>query len=95
MNTTPLNDLEMFDLLQAAYPEKFTDDNDDTWNAAQQFADEISGWDDIADLLGRVTMLSMPMKSELTEHTSHCLGHIIIKGNHIQMIAAVRRDIKT
>jgi hypothetical protein len=92
MNAKPLDDLEMFELLRAAYPEKFADDEDKTWEAAQQFADEISGWEDVADLLGRVVMLTMPMESGMTKRLSHCLGAVAIKDGSAQMIAAVRRD---
>ena len=35
MKAKPLDDLEMFELLQAAYPEKFPDDEDETWEAAE------------------------------------------------------------
>lgn len=93
MKAKPLDDLEMFDLLQAAYPEKFADDNDDTWEAAQQFAEELSGWDAVADLLGRVAMLTMPMESGMTKRFSHCLGKVTIKDGSAQMMAAVRRDV--
>lgn len=93
MKAKPLDDLEMFDLLQAAYPEKFCGDDDDTWEAAQQFADEISGWDAVADLLGRVAMLTMPMESGMTKRFSHCLGKVTIKDGAAQMMAAVRRDV--
>jgi uncharacterized protein with von Willebrand factor type A (vWA) domain len=93
MKAKPLDDLEMFELLRAAYPEKFTDDENETWEAAQQFADEISGWEDVADLLGRVVMLTMPMESGMTKRLSHCLGTIIIKDGSAQMMSAVRRDV--
>lgn len=33
----PLTDLEMFELLQIAYPEKFTDESDDSWDEAMDF----------------------------------------------------------
>lgn len=89
----PLDDLEMFDLLRAAYPEKFPNDDDNTWEAAQQFADEISGWEDVADLLGRVVMLTMPMESGMTKRLSHCLGTVTINKGVAQMDAAVRRDV--
>ena len=62
----PLDELEMFELLKAAYPEKFKGDDDETWESAQEFADEISGYEDVAELLGRVVMLSMPMKSPMS-----------------------------
>ena len=89
----PLDELEMFELLRAAYPEKFTDDEDETFDAAQQFADELSGWEDVADLLGRVVMLTMPMESGLTKRLSHCLGVVAITELSVQMMAAVRRDV--
>lgn len=89
----PLDDLEMFELLSAAYPEKFSGDDDATWDATQDFADEISGYDEIADLLARVAMLTMPMSSGLTQRLSHCLGPVTITDNKASMIAAVRRDV--
>lgn len=92
--TRPLDELEMFEVLQAAYPERFKDDDDESWEAAQAFADEISGWEDVAALLGRVVMLTMPMKSGLTERLSHCLGKVNIHNGKATMIAAVRRDAK-
>lgn len=88
----PLDDLEMFELLQAAYPEKFPGDDDETWDAAQNFADEICGWEDVAELLGRVVMLTMPMESGLTKRLSHCLGRVTLHDGQASMIAAVRRD---
>lgn len=37
MKEKPLDELEMFDLLQAAYPEKFSGDDDATFDAAMNF----------------------------------------------------------
>lgn len=91
MKAKPLDDVEMFELLQAAYPEKFPDDEDETWDDAQTFADEISGWDEIADLLGRVAMLTMPMESPLTGTAAHCLGKVTINDGKVNMLSAVRR----
>lgn len=94
MKARPLDDLEMFELLQAAYPGKFPDEGgEESWEAAQDFADGISGWEEIADLLGRVVMLTMPMESGLTKQLSHCLGAVTIRDGQAQMIAAVRRDV--
>lgn len=92
MKAKPLDDLEMFELLRAAYPEKFKDDEDETWEAAMQFADELSGFDDIARLLGRVVMLTMPMRAGMTGRLSHCLGVVTIRGDSADMVSAVRRD---
>ena len=87
----PLDDLEMFELLKAAYPERFPDEEDATWDAAQQFADEISGWD-ATRLLECVVLLTMPMRSGLTNRLSHCLGTVSVNGKRVHMDAAVRRD---
>lgn len=95
MKTQPLDDLEMFELLQACYPEKFPDDEDETFEAALNFADDLSGFEELADLLGRVVMLTMPMKSGLTERLSHCIGRVEFAGNSASMVAAVRRDAVT
>lgn len=92
MKTQPLDDLEMFELLQACYPEKFPDDEDETFEAALDFASELSGFDELADLLGRVAMLTMPMKSELTGRLSHCLGRVEFSDGSASMMAVVRRD---
>lgn len=95
MKTKPLDDLEMFELLQACYPEKFQNDEDETFEAALNFAAEISGFDELADLLGRVATLTMPMKSGLTERLSHCLGKVQIENGTAHMMAVVRRDVVT
>lgn len=91
MKVKRLDDLEMFDLLSAAYPGKFTDD-DAGWDSAQNFAEEISGWEDVSDLLGRVVMLTMPMESGITKRLYNCLGKIELHKGEARMIAAVRRD---
>lgn len=93
MKSRPLDELEMFDLLQACYPEKFPDDTDDTWEAAMEFADELNGFGELADLLGRVVMLTVPVESGLTKRLSHCLGKITFSGEQMHMCAVVRRDV--
>jgi hypothetical protein len=93
MKPQPLDDLEMFELLQACYPEKFPDEEDETFEAALNFASELSGFDELADLLGRVAMLTMPMKSGLTERLSHCLGRVKLSDGTAHIVAVVRRDV--
>lgn len=91
----PLDDLEMFELLQVAYPEKFIGDSDEVFEAAQEFADSISGWEEVADLLGRVAMLTMPMESPLTGKPHHVLGRITIKSDQAYMMSVVKRPVKS
>lgn len=93
MKPRPLDDLEMFELLQACYPDKFPDSEDETFEAALHFAYELSGYEELADLLGRVAMLTMPVRSGLTGQLSHCLGTVTIEDGAARMLAAVRRDV--
>jgi len=94
MKPKPLDDLEMFDLLQLAYPDKFPDEEDSTFESAMMFADDLSGFDELADLLGRVAMMTMPMGSGLTNRLSHCLGKVTINDKSASMVAVVRRDVE-
>ena len=87
----PLDEVEMYDLLVVAYPERFGEDDDDAWERAQEFVDEMEGFDDISDLLGRVVMLTMPMSSPLTNTLTHCLGKVEVGDGRATMVAAVKR----
>ena len=92
MKYQPLDDLEIFELFSAAFPEKFKDSEDETWDAVQDFADTFGGFDEIADLLGRVVMLTMPIESGLTKTLRHCIGEVKIKDGQALMIATVSRN---
>lgn len=87
----PLDDLEIFELLQAAYPEKFPDDEDATWEAAMEFADTFGGLDAFAELMGRVVLLTIPVESPLTGAMYHTLGEMVETGGTPYLRAAVRR----
>ena len=90
----PLTELEMFDLLRLAYPEKFADDEDETWEKAMAFADQLEGFDELADLLGRVVMLTSPISSPLTWEVFHALGAVSVKDGKSTLVAAVKRPVK-
>jgi hypothetical protein len=96
MRNQPASDLEIYELFCAAYPERFNDDEsegDEVWDAVEEFAENLSGFDDISDLIGRLVMLAMPMESGLTKRRSHCLGKITIgKDGNAYMVAGIRRD---
>jgi hypothetical protein len=89
----PLTELEMFELLQVAYPGKYPDDTDEAWESAMEFADNLCGFDELADLLGRIVMLTMPMSTAITGGLVHCLGEVTISGGNANMVAAVKRDV--
>lgn len=89
----PLSDLEMVELLQAAYPERFPDDSNETWDAAMDFAEDLNGFDELADLLGRVATLTMPTSSPLSGALAHVLGTVTIKEDTAHMVAAVKRSV--
>jgi hypothetical protein len=94
----PLDDLEMHELLSLIYPDHIRSDEDEYFELSQDACGVTIDLGDgfevtLADLLSRVAMLTMPMKSGLTERFSHCLGKVTITGDSAQMIAAVRRDV--
>jgi len=99
MKTQPLDDLEMHELLALLYPEHIQSDEDQYFELSQEVCESATvdlgdGFNvTLADLLGRVVMLTMPMASGLTGRLSHCIGKVTIADGKAQMIAAVRRDV--
>jgi hypothetical protein len=95
MKTQPLTDLEMYDLIQTAYPGKFPDDidPDGAWDAVMEFVDNFSGFDELADLLARVTTLTMPMTTALSGELVHCLGAVYISEGKANMVSVVKRKV--
>lgn len=101
-NTNPLDDLELFELIVAAYPEKFAEREaagEDIWDEVMAFIeddlclDELQDWQGLARLLGRVVMLTMPMQGAISGGARHCLGPIEIRNGQAYMTAAVSRDV--
>ena len=92
MKHRPLDDLEMVELIWAAYPERFKDESNEDWEAALQFIEEMDGFDELADLLGRVVMLTMPAVSPLTGDYYHTLGKVVKGVGSWNMVAAVKRE---
>jgi hypothetical protein len=91
MKSKPLTDIEMFDLLQILYPDTFQDD-DEGWEKAMDFVENLSGVDNIADLLGRVVMCTMPLQSTINGELHHALGKITLFNNSSNMCAVVKRN---
>lgn len=96
--TKPLNDLELYELFVAAYPERFNEDaegGDDLWDSVMEFIDELCEEMDQSELrrlLGRIVMLTMPMQAAISGAPRHALGTIEIHDGKAFMSAAVTRD---
>lgn len=96
--TKPLDDLEIHELLSLIYPEHIKSDDDEYFDLSQEIGETeiiMSDYGDsvtLSELLGRVVMLTMPMKSAICGKYSHCLGKIEVSGDSINMMAVVRRD---
>ena len=82
-----LDNLEVFELMQAIYPEKFKDEDDATFEAAIDFFDELLAFGHGRELIAKLVMLTPTITSELTGEEYHALG--TISGN--TFIAHVRR----
>lgn len=95
-----LDTLEMHDLLRLIYPDHIRSDEDEYYELSSEICDYATvdlgdGFEvRLADLLGRVVMLTMPMRSGLTGEPSHCLGAVTIDEGNARMVAAVRRDAR-
>lgn len=96
INAKPLSDLELYELIVAAYPDRFNENSDnDIWDEVMVFAeDQFGDVDNLMELLGRVVMLTSPMKAALSGGLCHCLGAVEIKDGEAFMIAAVSRPVE-
>jgi hypothetical protein len=93
-----LDDLEQYDLMIAAYPEKFggrEEAGDDLWDEVIEFFEEVTcDQEMVLDLLSRLIYLTMPMGSPLSGRVSHVLGiPAILKDGSMGMMAAVSREM--
>lgn len=99
-NTRPLDDLEMHELLRLIYPQHIRSDDDEYFDLSADVCDNTmidlgDGFEvSLAELLGRVVMMTMPMQSALGGGFSHCLGEVMIKDGAAHMMAVVRRPAK-
>lgn len=94
-----LDDLELFEILVAAFPEKFAareEAGDDLWEEVQEFAEELCAdmdIDNLSRLLARLVMLSSPMETAITGERVHALGAVEIQGDKIIMSAGAKRPV--
>lgn len=93
----PASDLELYELLVAAYPDKFNEDGpDDIWDDVMEFAEELVSCGDVdalSELMGRVVMLASPMQGMIAGESRHSLGAMTIQGNQVLMTSAISRPV--
>lgn len=93
----PLTDLEMHELLRLVYPGHIRSDDDEYFDLSADITENCivdlgDGFEvSLADLLGRVVMLAMPLESGLTGALVHALGEVTVSDSSVQMDAAVKR----
>ena len=88
----PADDLELYEVIVAAYPDKFQEGDDDIWDDVMEFVEETFGdIDNVCDLIGRLVLLSSPMVSAISKNAAHCLGKVVIENGQTHMIAAISR----
>lgn len=94
-NARPVSDLELYELIIAAYPDKFDENSsEDIWDEVMEFVEEQFGdLENISELLGRVVMLTSPLGSAISGELHHCLGKVEIKDGQAFMTAAVKRRV--
>lgn len=94
-----LDDLELYEILVAAFPEKFAgrdEAGDDLWDEVQEFAEELCGDMEVPDLcklLARLVMLSSPMQTAIRGELVHALGTVEIRGDKVLMSGGAKRPV--
>ncbi|WP_270818318.1 hypothetical protein [Aeromonas sp. Y318-3] len=92
----PATDLELYELLVAAYPDKFSEDGPDIWDDVMEFAEELVSSGEVevlSELLGRIVMLASPMQGMIAGESRHSLGKVTIQGNQVLMTSAISRPV--
>jgi hypothetical protein len=90
-----LDDLEQYELMVAAYPEKYAEreEDNDLWDeVADHFEEVTNDPEAVNELLSRLIYLTMPMGSPLTGRASHVLGTPkLLADGSVGMMSAVSR----
>lgn len=94
-NVKPATDLELYEIMVAAYPDTFNDESDDCiWDEVMQFAEDMFGNIELlSELLGRIVLLTSPMTSAINGELSHCLGKVQVKKGKAYMTTAIKRPV--
>ena len=97
-----LSDLELFEIVVAAYPERFEareEAGDDIWDEVLEFVEnELCGEllqdeQGLRELLGRILLLTHPVQAALSGKLFHALGKVEIHDNAIHMLGGAKAEI--
>lgn len=91
----PATDLELYEIMVAAYPDTFNENsNDDIWDEVMAFAEDMFGDIELfSEFLGRIVLLTSPMTSAINGELSHCLGKVEVKKGKAYMTTAIKRPV--
>lgn len=99
----PIEDLELFEIIVAAYPERFEareEAGDDLWDEVMEFVeDEIVGEllcseEGLRQFLGRILLLTNPLHSPLSGKLFHTLGKVDFRNGAVRMTSCAKAEIR-
>lgn len=102
-NAKPITDLELFEIIVAAYPERFEareEAGDDLWDEVMEFVEDdlvgevLCSEEGLRQLLGRILLLTNPLHSPLSGKLFHALGKVEIRNGAIYMLGGAKAEIK-
>ena len=97
-----ISDLELFDVIVAAYPERFEakeEAGDDIWDEVSEFvendlcAELLQDEAGLREFLGRILLLTHPVGSPLSGKLFHALGKVEIRDNAVMMLGGAKSEI--
>lgn len=98
-----ISDLELYELVVAAYPEKFADRDEageDLWDEVMEFVEDdlvgelLCSEEGLRELLGRVLLLTHPVQGGISGKLCHALGPVEIKGDQVHMRAVAKAELE-
>jgi hypothetical protein len=104
MKARRLSDLELFEVVVAAYPERFEvreEAGDDIWDEVLEFVENdlcgslLEDEQGLREFLGRILLLTHPLQSPLSGKMFHALGKVEIRENTVCMMGGAKAEILT
>lgn len=102
-NAKPITDLELFEVIVAAYPERFEareEAGDDLWDEVMEFVEDdlvgelLCSEEGLRQLLGRILLLTNPLHSPLSGKLFHTLGKVDFRNGAVRMTSCAKAEIR-